>query len=266
MHDDGEFVAPAMKPSLRTTCAGAVLAALVLGYGLSARGQDSSGQSLGDVARKARKEHSSADHVAATHVANGDDDGPDSSGMWRLRPCPTTTLCYELSIVLPKTLKWERGTSEPRPVLIPLADHDKDPDRAIRVYAANPLAPMQSVDVAKRTFLQSWFAKPEYFGQPARIALDEHVWIDNNLTTITHLSVTGAVSKYHGLSVVAGWAYGNFGFACAYRDEDASAAASVCDAIIHSAKYQILQPAARGIYREPPPEDPQNDPREDDLR
>jgi hypothetical protein len=250
-----------MKTLLRTTRAGVVLAALLLCLGLLAQAQDSA--PLGDVARKARKEHSSADHVAATHVANGEDDGPDSSGVWRLRPCPTTILCYELSVVLPKTLKWERATNEPRPVLIPLDGYEKDPDRAIRVYAADPLAPSQSVDVAKRTFLQSWFAKPEYFGKPARLALDEHVWIDNDLT-ITHFSVTGAVFKYHGLSVVAGWAYGNFGFACAYRDEDTSAATSICDAIIRSAKYQILQPAARGIYRDPPPQDPQYDPREQD--
>src|SRR5208282_2375712 len=144
VHDDGEFVAPAMKISLRTTRAGVVLAALVLCVGLFALGQDSaqdssaqplSPQPLGDVARKARKEHLSADHVAATHVANGEDDGPDSSGVWRLRPCPTTILCYELSVVLPKTLKWERATSEPRPVLIPVAGYEKDPDRAIRVYA-----------------------------------------------------------------------------------------------------------------------------------
>jgi hypothetical protein len=244
-----------MKTSTRTTRAGVALLALALGCGLHARGQDSSAP-LGDVARKARKEHSSADHVAAKHVVDGEDDGPDGSGVWRLRPCLTTILCYELSVVLPKTLKWERATSEPRPVLIPLAGGEKDPDRAIRVYAASPLAPNLPVDVAKRTFLQSWFGRPEYFGQPARLLLDEHVWIDNTLTTITHFSVTGAVSKYQGLSVVAGWAYGNFGFACAYRDEDSSAAASVCDAIIRSAKYQILQPAARGIYRDPPPEDP----------
>ncbi len=252
-----------MTISLRTTRAAVALATLVLGSGL-APGQDSSEQSLGDVARKTRQEHSSADHVAATHVANGEDDGPDSSGVWRLRPCPTTTLCYELSIVMPKSLNWERAASEPKPVLIPVTGHEKDPDRAIRVYAADPLAPSQSVDVAKRTFLQSWFAKPEYFGQPARLSLDEHVWIDNNLATITHFSVTGAVAKYHGISVVAGWAYGNFGFACAYRDEDSSAASSVCDAIIRSTKYQVLQPAARGIYRDPPPEYPQVDPREEE--
>lgn len=252
-----------MKISLRTTRAGVVLAALVVCAGMLARAQDSSGQSLGDVARKARKEHSSADHIAATHVANGEDDGPDGSGVWRLRPCPTTILCYELSVVLPKTLKWERATGEPRPVLIPLDGYEKDPDRAIRVYAADPLAPSQAVDVAERTFLQSWFAKPEYFGKSARLALDEQVWIDNNLATITHFSVSGPVFKYHGVSVVAGWAYGNFGFACAYRDEDTSAASSICDAIIRSAKYQILQPAARGIYRDPPAQYPQYE--RDDL-
>jgi hypothetical protein len=233
---------------------------------VGAWGQDSSGQSLGDVARKTRKEHSSATHVLAKHVANGEDDGPDGSGVWRARPCPTTTLCYELSIVLPKSPKWTRAASEPRPVLIPLAGHEEDPRRAIRVYAAETLAPMQSVEVAERTFLQAWFARPEYFGQAARIVRDEHVWIDNYLATISQFTITGDAFKYRGRSVIAGWAYGNYGFACVFRDEDSDAAASVCDAIVKSARYQVLQPAKPLVYAdsEPSGERPDDPPRDED--
>ena len=244
------------------TRSGVAVAALLWCAGVWA--QDSSGQSLGDVARKTRKEHSAASHVVAKKVATEEDDGPDTSGVWRVRPCPQTTLCYELSIVLPKNSKWTRATSEPRPVLIPVAGHEDDPGRAIRVYAAETLAPTQSAEVAKRTFLQAWFARPEYFGQAARIALDEHVWVDNNLGTISHFSITGAEFKYHGLSMVMSWAYGNFGFACVYRDEDADAAASICDAIVRSANYQVLEPAKPLVYADPQGDDPPaDDPPED---
>jgi hypothetical protein len=146
-----------------------------------------------------------------------------------------------------------------------VAGHEDDSSRAIRVYAAETLASTQSAEVAKRTFLQAWFAKPEYFGQAARIGRDEHVWVDNHLGTISHFSITAAEFKYHGLSMVMGWAYGNFGFACVYRDEDADAAASICDAIVRSAEYQVLQPAKPLVYADPwgddpPADDPPEDP------
>jgi hypothetical protein len=251
-----------MRLQVNTTRAWIVLAALVSCAVVGAWGQDSSGQSLGDVARKTRKEHSSSAHVPAKHVANGDDDGPDASGVWRVRPCPTTTLCYELSIVLPKSPKWTRATSAPRPVLIPLAGHEDDPGRAIRVYAAETLAPTQSVEVAERTFLQAWFARAEYFSQAARIVRDEHVWLDNYLATITQFTITGDAFKYRGRSVIAGWAYGNYGFACVFREEDSSSAASICDAIVKSAKYQVLQPAKPLVYADPAPSD--DPPRDED--
>jgi hypothetical protein len=255
-----------MRLSVKITRVCLVLTALVSCAVLGSWGQDSSAQSLGDVARKTRKEHSSATHVPAKHVANGEDDGPDASGVWRARPCPTTTLCYELSIVLPKSPKWTRATSEPRPVLIPLAGHEEDPGRAIRVYAAETLAPTQPVEVAERTFLQAWFARPEYFGQAARIVRDEHVRIDNYLATLTQFSITGDAFKYRGRSVIAGWAYGNYGFACVFREEDSSAAESVCDAIVKSAKYLVLQPAKPLVYADPGPSDerPDDPPRDED--
>jgi hypothetical protein len=249
-----------MKAPVNPTRACLILPAFICCAGFYAWAQDSSGQSLGDVARKSRQERASEEHVPAKKVATEDDDGPDAGGVWRLRPCPQTTLCYELSIVLPKSLKWSRGTSEPRPVLIPVLGHEDDPSRAIRVYAAEALAPMQSVEVAERTFLQAWFARPEYFGQAARIALDEHVWIDNYNATISHFSITGAALKYRGLSVIAGWAYGNYGFACVFREEDSSLATSICDAIVRSARYQVLQPAKPRVYADPSGDDPADDP------
>jgi hypothetical protein len=266
MYNAGEFGAAALRLPMNKTREWIVLATLATCAAGGAWGQDSSGQSLGDVARKTRKEHSSTTHVPAKHVATGEDDGPDASGVWRVRPCPTTTLCYELSIVLPKSPKWRRATSEPRPVLIPLAGHEEDPSRAIRVYAAETLAPMQSVEVAERTFLQAWFARPEYFGQGAQIVRDEHAWVDNYLATLTQFTITGDAFKYRGRSVIAGWAYGNYGFACVYRDEDSSAAASVCDAIVKSARYQVLQPAKPRVYADPGPSDgrPDDSPRDDD--
>jgi hypothetical protein len=261
VHDTGEFVEVAVRAKRAHGWVAVVAFAACAGFNTWAQ---ESGPSLGDVARTTRKEHSSASHLAAKKVATEEDDGPDLSGVWRVRPCPQTTLCYELSIVLPKSPKWTRDTNEPRPVLIPVAGHEDDPSRAIRVYAAETLAPMQSAEVAKRTFLQAWFAKPEYFGQAARITMDEHVWVDNNLGTISHFSITGAAFKYHGLSMVMGWAYGNFGFACVYRDEDAPAAASICDAIVRSAKYQVLQPAKRLVYADPQADDPPADDPVDD--
>lgn len=243
------------------------LSAFGMCFVLGVLGQDSSGQSLGDVARKTREQRSATTHVRAKQVSNEEEDGPDGCGVWRIHLCALTTPCYEFSVVLPKSPKWTRASSEPRPVLIPVAGHEQDPSRAIRVYAAESLAPMSTVDVAKRTFLQAWFARPEYFGQSARLTLDERVSIDGHPATITHFSVSGDAFKYRGLSVVAGWTYGNYGFACAYRDEDSDAATSICDAIVKSAQYHVLEPSKPRVYPEypdPQGDSPPYDPPEDD--
>jgi hypothetical protein len=36
-------------------------------------------------------------------------------------------------------MRWSRGSVEPRPVLIPLAGHEEDSIRAIRVYSAESI-------------------------------------------------------------------------------------------------------------------------------
>jgi hypothetical protein len=255
-----------MKFSANTIRGWAVLAVLALWANLGAWGQESSQSlslSLGDVARKTRQERAAADHVRAKKSATEDDDGPDGGGVWRLRLC-TLQPCYEFSITLPKNPKWSRAEQEPRPVSIPMSGHAEDAGRAIRVYAAQSTDLKYTPDSFKREFLQGWFARPEYFGQGAHIALDEHVRIDWSNGLITHFIITGAALKYRGLSVVAGSPYGNFGFACVYREEDAAAGDSVCDAIVKSAQYQELQPSSvRRTYPDPNA-DPADDPPRDD--
>ena len=255
-----------MKFSLGTTRAWIALAAFVFYAGLAAPAQDPSSQSLGDVARKTRKEHASPAHVSAKKAVNGDDDGPDASGVWRVRLCPIIP-CYELSVTLPKNASWSRAEQEPRPVLIPTAGHEEDSSRAIRVYAAGSSDPRYTIDSFKRTFLQAWFARPEYFSQGARLLRDDHVPIDWSTGTVTHFTVTTAVLKYRGVSVVANSPNGVYGFACVFREEDSDAGSSTCDAIVQSAQYQELQSSAvRKVYDDPPPEDPPdpaNDPAND---
>jgi hypothetical protein len=239
---------------------------LACGLGIRVWAQDSS-PPLGDVARKARQEHSAPTHVAAKQTATEDDDGPDGGGVWRMRLC-TLIPCYELSITLPKNPKWSRAEEQPRPVLIPVVGHEEDSGRAIRVYAAESNDLKYTVDSFKRTFLQGWFARPEYFGQAARLALDEHVPLDWSNGIMTHFTITTGGLKYRGLSVVAGSPYGNYGFACVFRDEDAAVAASMCDGIIKSARYQELQPSyihkVYPPYQSPPQYYPQNDDPPDD--
>jgi len=224
------------------------LALLALCASVGAGAQDSSGQSLGDLARQTRKEHSTPGHVAGRQLVNEEEDGPDTTGVWRIQLCSRTP-CYELSITLPKEPKWLRGKDEPRPVLIPLPGASADPSRVIRIYAAGSLGPLYSpLDGAKRVFLQGWFARPEYFGQSARISLDEHVQIDGSRGLVSHFSILGGTIQYRGLSVVAATSNGNYGFACAFREEDASAAGSICDAIVKSAHSQALEPGKRPVY------------------
>lgn len=207
-----------------------------------------SGQSLGEAARKARKEKSSTDHVAAKKVATEDDDDPDAGGVWRVRICKYSP-CYELSVVLPKEPKWRRKAEQPRPVLIPVNGHEDDSSRDIRVYAAESIEPMYLLDKAGRTFVQGWFARPEYFGQSARILKDDHVRIpDNANANISHFIITTPNLKYRGLSIVASHPGGNYGFACVFREEDAEVAGSVCDAVITSARSQELAPAKLPEY------------------
>lgn len=263
-----------MNLSANTTRAWLLLSAFVSCAGAGSRAQDtswqdSSKQSLGDVARKTRKERSAPSHVPARRVTTEDLDGPDASGVWRMRLC-TIMPCYELSITLPKTPKWSRADQEPRPVLIPVTGHEEDLNRAIRVYAAESTDMKLFGDGFKRTFLQGWFARPEYFGQSAQLVRDEHVPIDWSTGTITHFTITTPALKYRGLSVVAAAPQGNFGFACVYREEDSLVATSICDAIIKSVRYQELQPSSiHPVYRpadppDDPRDDPPNNPREED--
>lgn len=255
-----------MKLPVNTIRAWTLLAALVSCAGLLAlaqdsSAQDSSSQSLGDVARKTRQEHSAPSHVPARKVAAEDFDGPDASGVWRMRLCSIMP-CYELSVTLPKHPKWTRAEQEPRPVLIPMAGHEDDPSRAIRVYAGQSNDARYVPDAFKRVFLQSWFARPEYFGQSAQLLRDEHVPLDFSTGTVTHFMITTPVLKYRGLSVIAGSNQGNFGFACVFREEDSAVGSSICDAVVKSARYQELQPSSiRRVYPEDdPPDDPPEEP------
>jgi len=238
--------------------------------GQTSSGQSSSGQTLGDVARKTRKERAASDHAPSRQLVNEEEDGPDTTGVWRVRLCSRTP-CYELSIALPKSPKWKRAAEQPRPALIPLAGPQEDPDRVIRVYVGESLEHMCSIDGAKRTFLQGWFARPEYFGRAAHIVLDEHTMVDNFQAIISHFIVAGDAVKYRGMSVVSMTPNGNYGFACVFREQDATAAASICDAIIKSARGQMLEPSRPRYYptyQDPQPYYPQyypqNDPHEED--
>lgn len=264
MYNAGEFVAIPMRLRVQAIRVVTVLAAFGLSAFIGASGQDSSsGPSLGDAARKARTEHAAA-KVLATHVVDSDDDGPDSSGVWRIRMCFRTP-CYNISVILPKSPRWTRAPAAPRPVLIPLLGPEDDPNRVIRVYAAAIFEPYAAVDASKINFLQGWFARPEYFGHAAHIAFDEHLQIDGHYAAISHFSVTGGTVKYRGVSVIANTPNGNGGFACVYRDQDAGGATSICDAIVKSASDRSLAPAAPKVYpAAADPADPQNDDPADD--
>lgn len=259
-----------MKFSSGTIRGWAALGALILWAGVGAWGQDSSGPPLGDVARKTRKERAATDHPPAKGLVNEEEDGPDTTGVWRVRLCSRTP-CYELSISLPKSPKWTRAAEQPRPALIPLPGPEEDSNRVIRIYVAESLEPTYSIDGAKRTFLQGWFARPEYFGRAAHIVLDEHTLIDSFQSVISHFTVAGDAVKYRGLSVVSSTPNGNYGFACVYRDQDSAAAANICDAVVKSARGQMLEasrPRVYPAYQEPQPYYPQyypqHDPREDE--
>lgn len=285
MHHAGEFVATGMKLH-GLTIRGMMLAGFALcavmaagaqnsssaagqsssgqsSSGQSSSGQSFSGQSLGDLARKVRKERG-ADGVPAKDRLDGDDDGPDSGGVWRIRMYGKTPF-YEVSITLPKAPKWTRAADEPRPVEIPLPGPEDDPDRVIRVYSAASIYPF--IPDASRTFLQGWFERPEYFGRPAHIELNEHVQIDRFPATISHFRVTNGSVKYHGLGVVLNSPNGTSGFACVYRDQDTAAATSICDAIVKSATDQSLAPPEPKAdpYENPAGNDPEeNDPADRD--
>lgn len=224
--------------------------------------QDAVNPSLGDVARQTRKEHA-APHPPARKLVNEEEDGPDTTGVWRIQLCLRQP-CYELTITLPKGVKWTRPSGEPRPVLLPLPGAKQDADRVIQLYAAESLEPgFPMVDMASRTLLKVWFARPEYFGNPARITLSERTVIDNYLGVISHFAVNSGSEKFRGTSVVTGSQNGNYGFACVFREEDAADAASICDAIVKSARNQSLEPARPQYYPYPyypQPYYPQNDP------
>jgi hypothetical protein len=262
-----------MKSSLKFG-ARFLLVALMLCGGLRSWGQDSvQSPSLGDIARKSRKEHASGSHVPARQVVNEEEDGPDPGGVWRLHVCSYLP-CVDLAVSLPRTLQWTRPATQPRPVLISLKGQEEDPGRVIRIYAADMLSGTSNIaryyqDVARRTLLQELFARPDYFGQAARFVLDERVQIGSYPATITHFTVASGAFKYRGLSIVSTSTSGSLGFACVYREEDTKEAASICDGIIKSARIEAQQqyrPQVRTEYPyEPPVYYPRvDDPREDD--
>ncbi len=229
--------------------------------------------SLGDLARKTRKEQASPSHIPAKQVSNEDQDGPDAAGVWRLQPC-TAYGCGDFSIGLPKTPRWIRPEAEPRPVLIPLAGREDDLSHAIRVYAAESLHPREgSFQGAKRSFLQELFSRPEYFGHPARLINDEPATPSHGEMHISHFVITTDHDNYRGSSVIVSSGFGAYGFACVFRDEDSSAASSMCDGIVKSARdlspYGTTRRSAPR-YDDPPPtyrrkdDPPSDDPEEND--
>ncbi len=246
-----------------TTRAGLIAAVLALCAGVSAGAQQAAEPSLGDVARKTRKEHA-APHPPSRELVNEEEDGPDTTGVWRIHMCRQTP-CGELTITLPKTPKWTRGKDEPRPVVIALPGAEEDANRVIRIYAAQSLQQTYGwVNTAAQQFLQGWFAREEYFGKAAHIVRLEQVLLDNQAAALTHFTVTPGAEKYRGFSVVTGSGGGYYGFACTYREEDAKAAESICDAIVKSAHNQVLDPALRQPYPYSPPYyPPRYDPPED---
>jgi len=222
---------------------------------------------LADVARNARKEKASATHVPASHHTDDDQDGPDSGGVWRIRLC-SAQACYTLSVSLPRSPRWIRPAAEPRPVLIPLAGHEDELSHAIRVYGAESLPTnVGTVDAAKKTLLQAWFSRPEYFGQPARLSTDERLPSETGEAKISHFAVGSSSAKFLGVSVIEGSPLGFHGFACVFQEEDAGAASSVCDAIVRSARAQTFLTAYKRVYPtddnppsyRPPGEDPPDD-------
>lgn len=253
----------------QSTCCrvGFVMALILSGPGLWA--QDSPGPSLGDLARKTRAERSAHGRVSGKQLVDPEEDGPDTTGVWRIQLCSRTP-CHELSVTLPKTPTWKRASEQPRPVVIPLASAAQDPNATIRLYSAESLGPLYTpIDGAKRVFLQGWFSRPEYFGQSARILLDEHVQVNSDQALISHFSVMSGTTTYRGISVVVGNGSGNYGFACVFREQDADAANSICDAIIKSAHSEPLEPGVRPkypMYRKPPQYYPEDDPPEDSPR
>jgi hypothetical protein len=214
--------------------------------------QGTSSQSLGEIARRTRKQREAPGHVAGKLLVNEEEDGPDTTGVWRLPACTLPTTCYEISVTLPKNQKWTRLTSEPRPVLIFVPGHEGDMSHAIRLYAAEDLAPTAALDMARRTLLQSWFARPEYFGRSARQLRDEHLSMNSTSLVVTHFVVPSGAVNYRGVSVLAGAYNDNHGFACVFREEDASQASSICDAIISSAESQMLiDPVQKPVSQKP---------------
>lgn len=257
MHNFGEFVAPKVKS--HGTILGLFAVAAIACSCLLASAQDSSpSSSLGDLARKTRRENAAPGHVRGKTLVDEENDGPDTTGVWRVQLCSRTP-CYELSVVLPRELKWTRPKEEPRPVLIPLPGVALDPDRVIRLYVAESPSPMYSQpDQAKRMFLQGWFARPEYFGRAAHVDLDQRVSIDNAVGILSYFTVE-TTPRYRGVSVMSGSPNGTYGFACAFRERDLSAAISICEAIVKSTKTQALVPAPLPAYQ---PDDPPDDPEE----
>jgi len=262
--------------SMRRTLSNlATAAALVLGGCALVPAQDSSQQtpSLGDIARKSRKEHAATNHVPAKQVVSEEEDGPDPGGVWRLHAC-TYSPCIEVSISLPKTLKWSRTTSEPRPVLVELKGNETDPVRVIRIYPAETqpsslYVGMYRQEGARRTLLQELFARPEYFGQAAHIVRDEHMQIGSHAATISHFTVADDTAKYRGLAIASAGGGTSLGFACVYREQDTKDAASVCEGIINSATIEAMaqyRPQVHAFYpTQPPAFNPQYyDPNEQD--
>ena len=231
-----------------------LMAAFVLCVGVRARAQDAPERPLGDVARQTRKEHL-VPHPPSRQLVNEEEDGPDTTGVWRMH-CWRMP-CSDLTITLPKDTKWTRGKDEPRPVTIALPGVEEDANRVIRIYAAESLQQAYGwVDTAAQQFLQGWFSRPEFFGKAAHIVRQQQIILDSSPAEVTQFTVTPGAAKYRGISVVAGSGNGYHGFACTFREEDAKAAESVCDAVVTSARSQALNPPAPRVNPQPVPYDP----------
>jgi hypothetical protein len=201
---------------------------------------------LGDIARKARKDNQSKDHVAPKRVLTDEDASPKDKAygtyVCRMLPCSTLTV-----MVPPNAANAESKAN------------DGEPKYGVSIIGGTLLQSMD-VQAAKQEFLGRSIGS--FYHAPIKIEFDETTTIDQWPAAISHFTMTSKVIIYRGLALFVMVPNGMMAIACIFRDSESGNATGICDHALNSAVVKVpekFQPQRPQPYDDPPSDGPSDE-------
>ena len=214
----------AARPNSGHWFAALALAAVLIIIAIASSGREAPDQSsLGDLARKARAEKNSKDHVAATRVLD-DETRPRSNwrkltnSYWATIP-PST-----LSVMVPPTTQPTLTAQPPYP-------------KAAIVMGETICS--ESFNQAAREYLTMLLTRSQYSG--AKLVIDgvEDTSVGGQDAILIHFNFDFRGIPHQGVALFVSAPLQIMSMGCIYRKQDWQEAATICEDVVNSAEVQI---------------------------